>query len=154
MTTSLLFIFSILISSIYSQTRTEYYESWISKLSSSSSSFSKSDVTLTDIVLPGSRHAGMYTQAIIDNNYAESADAYFTDVLDSYDGDARRLKWSSRQIGSVYDQLSAGSRVLDIRLEKSSGIYAHNGLLGASLNTVGSFVIFLYSIYLFVFSFF
>ena len=136
-TTMLLFTFASLIYGIYGQTKSAYYGNWMGRASASSSFFNTATLTLTDIVLPGSHHAGMYPEAIIANDYSVSSDSYFSDVLTSYDGNSRRLNWAKRQIGSILDQLNAGSRVLDIRLEKSGGaVYVHNGLLGASLSQV------------------
>ena len=82
----------------------------------------------------------MYAQAIIDRGYEYSAsDTYFVNVLDPYGSvaDEKLLAWCQRQVGTVAEQLAAGSRFLDIRLEYSAGaFYAHHGVLGASLSEV------------------
>ncbi len=135
-----LILTNILICLTYSQTKEEYYANWFGKLSSST------DIETTnriiDVILPGSHHAGMYISAIESNGYMQSTDGYYDDVMQygSQIGPVEeRAKWCQRQIGTIKDQLDAGSRFLDIRLEKISGdpkIYAHHGFLGATLATV------------------
>ena len=125
----------------HGQSRAEYYGNWMNVMSSNPSSFGSvtfNDQTLMEVTLPGSHHAGMYASAIIDNGYTASDDDFYTDVLSqaSYNDD-RKVNWCSRQVGTVYDQLMAGSRFLDIRLEESGSLYyAHHGVLGATLNDV------------------
>ena len=124
----------LIICNVYAQTESEYYGNWLEILSESSTGIDTSTLTIFDVVLPGSSNAGMYTQAIIDNSYGESNDEYFN-LLDPFDNEIRS-NWAKRQSGSVLAQLNAGARFLDLRLESKSGIYAHNGLLGASLSQI------------------
>ena len=130
---------------INAQTKDAYYGNWMDVLSTNSdnSGFDTSTLRLVDIVIPGSHHAGMYPAAIKAQNYQDSqSDAYYTDVLQYFENNATNTKlmeWSKRQSGTVLEQLTAGSRYLDIRLETKTGdstIYTHNGLLGATLEEV------------------
>eukprot|EP01084_Bolivina_argentea_P124027 219788_1 len=131
-----LFLTNILICFTHSQlTKEKHSANWFGGLSSSTSI--ETTNRIIDIILPGSHHAGMYKSAIVENGYLDATDDYYNDII-AYQpgGDAAHLAWSKRQIGTIKDQLDAGSRFLDIRLEKhvpSGEIYAHHGLLGATL---------------------
>ena len=114
------------------QTRQDYYANWMSTSLNTSQ-------RILDVILPGSHHAGMYEAAIENNGYLASADNINNDIYSFFPNASGTLlsDWSQRQIGSIQDQLNAGSRYLDIRLEENGGtIYAHNGLLGATLTEV------------------
>ena len=114
------------------QTRQDYYANWMSTSLNTSQ-------RILDAILPGSHHAGMYETAIENNGYLASADNINNDIYSFFPNASGTLlsDWSQRQSGSIQDQLNAGSRYLDIRLEENGGaIYAHNGLLGATLTDV------------------
>eukprot|EP00485_Elphidium_margaritaceum_P005965 CAMPEP_0202698458 /NCGR_PEP_ID=MMETSP1385-20130828/11733_1 /ASSEMBLY_ACC=CAM_ASM_000861 /TAXON_ID=933848 /ORGANISM="Elphidium margaritaceum" /LENGTH=1300 /DNA_ID=CAMNT_0049355181 /DNA_START=47 /DNA_END=3949 /DNA_ORIENTATION=+ len=141
---SLWFSAFVLVHIVHGQiTKDDYYANWMDYTGLSDST----TLSLLDVVLPGSHHSGMYPAAIQSNGYSASTDAYWIDVLQWITGTSSNVAvapGASRQIGSVLQQLNAGARFLDIRLEKknsNSVIYAHHGLLGATIDSILSDIV-------------
>ena len=90
--------------------RTEYYSHWMSLMSVYSNEeyygFDIYEKKISQLILPGSHHSGMYEDAIR-RKLQHSEDSYFSAIKYLNNTD-KFVKWSIRQRSSIYNQLLAG----------------------------------------------
>ena len=87
----------------------EYYSHWmsISSIFSEYYGFDIYEYKLYELILAGSRHSGMYEQAMR-TKLEPSTDSYFS-AIKYFNNTDQYIKWSVRQHSSIYNQLMAGN---------------------------------------------
>ncbi len=87
------------------------------------------DNTIFDIVLPGSRSAGMIYDTISSTPAIGTNNDFTHSRISSLSSDEQKL-WSNRQHLSILNQLRSGSRFLAFEIEEyNNEYYSYNALL-------------------------